>query len=186
MGRQLLLCLEFLWELLNNFVAVCFSVKIPTEKLKKPNKIRSIKLKQGAQISLVFDNFSAQNFVRELLKNSQRISKPSGYSRIQIRILSEFMQKFQSENQLASPKYYFRCGEQENEKSELNKFVKLGRYQQKSPRNFLLEFSLLTARILQTASLILQKLRQEFQSENQLALPNINFDVVSKKMKKVN
>ena len=65
-GRWLLLkVVEFRWEFLNNSVAVCFTDKIPTKKSKKI-KIRCNKSKKGAQISLVFVNFSGQSFVREL------------------------------------------------------------------------------------------------------------------------
>ena len=80
---------------------------------------------------------------------------------------SEFQKNFQSKTS-----YQFRCGQKkEMKKIELNKFVKFRGYQHKSPGDILFEVFPFPNEILQT-----------FQSENQQTSPNINFDVVSKKM----
>ena len=79
----------------------------------------------------------------EFIVNSIRISNPSSFSRILIRILSEFIilgsdnidfsvirilqklrQEILSENQPASPNNNSNVVRKKNEKSELNKFVK--------------------------------------------------------------
>ena len=87
----------------------------------------------------------------EFLVNSTRISKNCSFFRILsefrilgsdtnsnidfnvIRILHKLRQEFLSENQPASPNNNFNVVSKKNEKSELNKFVKLRGYQHKSP-----------------------------------------------------
>ena len=74
--------LEFRWEVLTYSVAFCFTDKIPTEKLKKTRIIYTINRNKGSRLFWYLSTSVVGIFVRE-------ISKPSSFSRILIRILSE-------------------------------------------------------------------------------------------------
>ena len=93
-----------------------------------------------------------------------------------IRILQKLRQEFLSENQQASPNNNFNLVSKKREKSELNKFIKFHGYQHKSPWDFPLKFFPIKSDFCRRH----RNSKRIFSRK-----PAINFDVVSKKEKKI-